>query len=189
MKRIFILLFVASFAIPLLGQKTYEEFEEEWRNNPLRFLIAETRQTTVWIDAGVGNPKQSDKDPIVGKVIIGTKHNADISIISEDGSVFHTHKPKINSNGLVGDITKGKDDIGEYVDIKFDYEMFFSDFGKKEEYYGPTQLIYRLYTSHVFIIFENSKGKLGNNIEITIHTNYIGTYNIDQAKEIMKSAV
>ena len=189
MRRVIILFFFASLAIPLLAQKSYEEIKEEWRNDPLRFLVAETRQTTVKIDAGGGNPRQTDKDPIPGKVIIGTRNNGDISIISEDGSVFNTHKPIINSNGPAGDISKGKDEIGEYVDIKFNCEMFFSGLGKKEEYYGPTQLIYRLYTSHVFIIFENSKGKLGNNVEITIHTTYIGTYNIEQAKEIMKSAI
>jgi len=189
MRRVIFLLFFIGLEISLLAQKSYEEMKEEWRNDPLRFLIAETRQTTVKIDAGAGNPKQTDKDPIDGKVIIGTRDNGDISIISEDGTVFHTHKPIVNSKGPAGNISKGKDEIGEYVDIIFNCEMFFSDIEKKEEYYGPTQLIYRLYTSRVFIIFENSKGKLGDNTEITIHTNYIGTYNIEQAEEIMKLVI
>ena len=178
-----------SFASPLLAQKSYEEIEKEWRIDPLRFLIAENRQTIVWTDTGDGNPKKSEKQPIDGQVIIGVDNKVNISILSEDGSIFHTHKFIMKSNGPAGTVSKGKDNIGEFVDIKYDCEMYFSDFGKKEEYFGPTNIIYRLYTSGVFILKEYSEKKLSNIVKMTILTNYIGTYKIEQTKEIMRLTI
>ena len=189
MRRVFFLFILSSFTIPLLAQKSYEEIEEEWRNDPLRFLIAENRQTIVWTDIGDGNPKRSEKQPIDGKVIIGVDSKVNITILSEDGTIFHTHKFIMNSNGPAGVVSKGKDEIGEFVDIKYDCEMFFSDFGNKEEYFGPTSIIYRLYTSGVFILKEYSEKKLSNIMKMTILTNYVGTYKMEQTREIMKLTI